>query len=137
MNVRQLGEVQGIGELQKQLRHTLHHPQVRQGWRSLFSIVTTCKKANFATHSTAIARACARIKAKIHPGGVERRTHTATYYHTCPYCGANLDPGESCDCQTTAQTEDPPTENVSTVDTSERKKNNEYIQKQFQHGPNP
>lgn len=22
-----------------------------------------------------------------------------TYYWTCPYCGANLDPGESCDCQ--------------------------------------
>lgn len=22
-----------------------------------------------------------------------------TYYHTCPLCGANLDPGESCDCQ--------------------------------------
>jgi len=21
------------------------------------------------------------------------------YYHTCPYCGANLDPGESCDCR--------------------------------------
>jgi hypothetical protein len=20
------------------------------------------------------------------------------YYWTCPYCGANLDPGESCDC---------------------------------------
>lgn len=20
------------------------------------------------------------------------------YYHTCPYCGANLDPGEICDC---------------------------------------
>ncbi len=20
------------------------------------------------------------------------------YYHTCPYCGANLDPGEHCDC---------------------------------------
>ena len=20
------------------------------------------------------------------------------YYHTCPYCGANLDPGEKCDC---------------------------------------
>lgn len=20
------------------------------------------------------------------------------YYHTCPLCGANLDPGESCDC---------------------------------------
>ncbi len=22
-----------------------------------------------------------------------------TYYHTCPHCGANLDPGERCDCQ--------------------------------------
>jgi hypothetical protein len=22
-----------------------------------------------------------------------------TYYWTCPYCGANLDPGESCDCK--------------------------------------
>lgn len=22
-----------------------------------------------------------------------------TYYQTCPYCGANLDPGESCDCE--------------------------------------
>lgn len=21
------------------------------------------------------------------------------YYKTCPICGANLDPGESCDCQ--------------------------------------
>ena len=21
------------------------------------------------------------------------------YYQTCPYCGANLDPGEKCDCQ--------------------------------------
>lgn len=21
------------------------------------------------------------------------------YYHTCPNCGANLDPGEKCDCQ--------------------------------------
>ncbi len=20
------------------------------------------------------------------------------YYNTCPHCGANLDPGESCDC---------------------------------------
>ena len=22
-----------------------------------------------------------------------------TCYHTCPTCGANLDPGEQCDCQ--------------------------------------
>ena len=21
-----------------------------------------------------------------------------TYYWTCPYCNANLDPGEKCDC---------------------------------------
>jgi len=21
------------------------------------------------------------------------------YYHTCPCCGANLDPGERCDCE--------------------------------------
>ena len=20
-------------------------------------------------------------------------------YHSCPYCGSNLDPGERCDCQ--------------------------------------
>jgi hypothetical protein len=23
----------------------------------------------------------------------------SSYYHTCPDCGANLDPGEKCDCQ--------------------------------------
>lgn len=23
------------------------------------------------------------------------------YYHPCPECGANLDPGEKCDCQQT------------------------------------
>lgn len=22
-----------------------------------------------------------------------------TYYRTCPFCGANLDPGESCRCR--------------------------------------
>lgn len=27
------------------------------------------------------------------------------YYHTCPRCGANLDPGESCDCQITEKSE--------------------------------
>lgn len=24
-----------------------------------------------------------------------------SYYHTCPHCGANLDPGEVCDCTLT------------------------------------
>ena len=22
-----------------------------------------------------------------------------SYFHTCPHCGANLDPGEVCDCR--------------------------------------
>ena len=22
-----------------------------------------------------------------------------SYFRTCPHCGANLDPGEACDCQ--------------------------------------
>lgn len=22
-----------------------------------------------------------------------------SYYHTCPLCGAHLDPGEACDCR--------------------------------------
>ena len=25
----------------------------------------------------------------------------STYYKTCPSCGANLDPGEHCDCEPT------------------------------------
>ncbi len=25
--------------------------------------------------------------------------HERTFYHTCTYCGANLDPGEKCDCR--------------------------------------
>ena len=27
-----------------------------------------------------------------------KRKYHNPYYWTCPYCGANLDPGESCDC---------------------------------------
>lgn len=26
------------------------------------------------------------------------------YYRVCPYCHANLDPGETCDCQNKVQT---------------------------------
>lgn len=25
------------------------------------------------------------------------------YYHTCPCCGANLDPGERCDCEESSE----------------------------------
>ena len=27
------------------------------------------------------------------------RSDDMSYYRTCQYCGANLDPGEACDCQ--------------------------------------
>ncbi len=27
------------------------------------------------------------------------RRRNRPYYHTCPVCGANLDPGERCDCE--------------------------------------
>ena len=27
------------------------------------------------------------------------------YFNTCPYCHANLDPGEKCDCTMTAERE--------------------------------
>ena len=26
------------------------------------------------------------------------KEENVSYYRTCPHCGANLDPGESCDC---------------------------------------
>ena len=29
-----------------------------------------------------------------------------TYYRTCPDCGANLDPGEQCTCQTDEETKE-------------------------------
>jgi len=29
-----------------------------------------------------------------------------SYYRECPYCGANLDPGERCDCQDKEQTDE-------------------------------
>lgn len=28
------------------------------------------------------------------------RSYAMSYYHICPQCGAALDPGERCDCQT-------------------------------------
>ena len=38
-----------------------------------------------------------------------------TYYHTCEYCGANLDPGESCDCQKQTDDEDTTSTNYRDV----------------------
>lgn len=44
------------------------------------------------------------------------------YYYTCPYCGANLDPGESCDCQKEPDTSSTVTEK-SKPDTIKPKEN--------------
>lgn len=30
----------------------------------------------------------------------------STYYHVCPYCGCNIDPGERCDCRAGAEETD-------------------------------
>lgn len=46
----------------------------------------------------------------------------STYYHTCPYCGANLDPGERCDCQDELDTSSTVTEK-SKPDTIKPKEN--------------
>lgn len=35
------------------------------------------------------------------------------YYQTCPYCGANLDPGERCDCDEQATDTQPGPEDVT------------------------
>ena len=40
-----------------------------------------------------------------------------TYYYTCPYCGSNNDPGETCDCQK----HDPPTNVTEKSDTNKEK----------------
>nr|DAF06736.1 MAG TPA: zinc-ribbon containing domain protein [Caudoviricetes sp.] len=34
-----------------------------------------------------------------------RRIANMPYYRTCPHCGANLDPGESCDCRAALEKE--------------------------------
>lgn len=34
-----------------------------------------------------------------------RRIANMPYYRTCPHCGANLDPGESCDCRAALEQE--------------------------------
>ena len=43
-------------------------------------------------------------------------------YWTCPQCGANLDPGERCDCR------DPPTEGTTAVDKTESRPGRSNIQ---------
>ena len=35
------------------------------------------------------------------------------YYNVCPKCGANLDPGEKCDCKDSRKTEKKAVKNVN------------------------
>ncbi len=42
-----------------------------------------------------------------------------TYYWTCPYCKANLDPNEWCDCQ--KEKEDSPITKQSDTDKDDKK----------------
>lgn len=37
-------------------------------------------------------------KAALPPHRLTRKEHCMGYFRTCPRCGANLDPGELCDC---------------------------------------
>lgn len=38
-----------------------------------------------------------------------------SFYRTCPDCGANLDPGEPCDCQAQKEQEKGKIQNMLTV----------------------
>ena len=43
----------------------------------------------------------------------------STYYWTCPYCGANLDPGERCDCKESTDSGSPESTNYRDVTPTE------------------
>lgn len=44
--------------------------------------------------SSSICKGITGCQVEMNGTGVE-----IMYYNECPFCGANLDPGESCDCQ--------------------------------------
>lgn len=50
----------------------------------------------------------AQVLKKIHQlnYSVEKEKRQMPFYKTCPFCGANLDPGEKCDCQDTKKEEE-------------------------------
>ena len=41
------------------------------------------------------------------------------YYHTCTLCGANLDPGERCDCEKEEPSDAPPSKGPATQEKSQ------------------
>lgn len=43
------------------------------------------------------------------------KNETYRFYYTCPYCGANLDHGERCDCRYTITTKDGKTGETSEI----------------------
>ena len=44
------------------------------------------------------------------------------YYHTCPYCGANLDPDEHCDCFSRIRGKSPKWNDMDGVQARSRKR---------------
>lgn len=52
-----------------------------------------------------------------------------TYYWTCPYCKANLDPGERCDCQ--KEKDNTVVDSYKAVQVGGEKKNESGYEKQF------
>ena len=38
-----------------------------------------------------------------------------SYYRVCPFCGANLDPGETCECKSTTERNKSKFEQITTV----------------------
>lgn len=49
------------------------------------------------------------------------------YYWTCPYCGSNLDPGESCDCRKEPSIDND--DDYKSVDKGVNKENDIRVQK--------
>lgn len=58
------------------------------------------------------------------------------YYHTCPLCGANLDPGERCDCAAEAVKRVFGVLSPSRVAEENARKNREAFLDAFQKGLN-
>ena len=44
-----------------------------------------------------------------------------SYFRPCPYCGAHLDPGEACDCQSAPEVQQVPIIKQSKVKTKTKK----------------
>lgn len=67
--------------------------EVLQAYREIQNELETLKSAydRVKKWSVAQSRLISQLK--------KERNKIMAYYYTCPDCGANLDPGEKCDCR--------------------------------------